>query len=87
MATEVSVNDRLLCSGLTSEESKNVEKVLRKNNISYFEKWNSHGGIFHIFDDGKNAKCDLYIHMDSMEKAKEALEDAGIKVSSSKKSK
>lgn len=72
---EIGTNERLLCSDVTLEESKKIERVLRQNNISYFEKWNFHGGILKFMNNNKNSKCDIYIHMDSMEKAKEALKD------------
>ena len=55
------------------EECKKIEKVLRKNNISYFEKWKFHTGLFHVISSRKNSKCDIYIHSDSIERAKQAL--------------
>ncbi|MBO5458631.1 MAG: hypothetical protein J5981_00080 [Lachnospira sp.] len=70
---EFSTNEQLLRSDVTLEECKKIEKVLRKNNISYFEKWKFHTGIFKFVSSGKNSKCDIYIHADSMEKAKQAL--------------
>ncbi|MDO5402028.1 MAG: hypothetical protein Q4F11_01190 [Eubacteriales bacterium] len=73
---EVSTNERILRSDVTLEECRKIEKVLRKNNISYFEKWKFHTGFFKFLDFSKNSKCDIYIHMDSYEDAKKAL---GIK--------
>lgn len=70
---EFSTNERLLRSDVTLEECKKIEKVLQKNNISYFEKWKFHTGLFHFLDSSKNSKCDIYIHSDSMEKAKQVL--------------
>ncbi len=70
---EFGTNERILRSDVTPEECKKIEKVLRSNNISYFEKWKNHSGLFKIFGGGKNAKCDIYIHMDSYEEAKKAL--------------
>ena len=55
------------------DECKKIEKVLRKNNISYFEKWKFHTGLFHVISSRKNSKCDIYIHSDSIERAKQAL--------------
>ena len=66
-------NERLLRSDVTLEECKKIEKVLRKNNISYFEKWKFHTGLFHVISSRKNSKCDIYIHSDSIERAKQAL--------------
>ena len=43
---EIHTNERLLRSDVTLEECKKIEKVLRKNNISYFEKWKFHTGCF-----------------------------------------
>ena len=40
--SEVGTNERLLRSDVTLEESRKIERVLRRNNISYFEKWNFH---------------------------------------------
>lgn len=73
MTTEFSTNEQLLRSDVTLEESKKIEKVLRKNNISYFEKWKFHTGLLSFLNNGKNSKCDIYVHADSMEKAKQAL--------------
>lgn len=70
---EFSTNERLLRSDVTLEECEKIEKVLRKNNISYFEKWKFHTGLFRFLNSGKNSKCDIYIHSDSMERAKQAL--------------
>ena len=42
--SEVGTNERLLRSDVTLEESRKIERVLRRNNISYFEKWNFHTG-------------------------------------------
>lgn len=69
---EFGVNERILRSDVTLEESKKIEKILRKNNISYFERWKTHTGLLKLLN-GKNLKCDIYIHMDSYEKAKEIL--------------
>lgn len=70
---ETSTNERILRSDVTLEECRKIEKVLRKNNISYFEKWKFHTGFFKFLDSSKNSKCDIYIHMDSYEEAKKAL--------------
>ena len=65
---EIHTNERLLRSDVTLEECKKIEKVLRKNNISYFEKWKFHTGLFHVISSRKNS-----IHSDSIERAKQAL--------------
>ena len=78
---EIHTNERLLRSDVTLEECKKIEKVLRKNNISYFEKWKFHTrrscatplSRFHVISSRKNSKCDIYIHSDSIERAKQAL--------------
>jgi hypothetical protein len=64
--SEVGTNERLLRSDVTLEESRKIERVLRRNNISYFEKWNFHTGVFKFLNNSKNSKCDIYVHMDSM---------------------
>lgn len=56
---EIHTNERLLRSDVTLEECKKIEKVLRKNNISYFEKWKFHTGLFHVISSRKNSKCDI----------------------------
>lgn len=73
--SEVGTNERLLRSDVTLEESRKIERVLRRNNISYFEKLNFHTGVFKFLNNSKNSKCDIYVHMDSMDKAKELLAD------------
>ena len=74
--TSTNNNERILRSDVTLEECRQIEKVLRKNNISYFEKWKFHTGPFKFLGSGKNSKCDIYIHMDSYDAAKKVL---GIK--------
>ena len=37
--SEVSTMERVIRSDVSMEECKKIEKVLRKNNISYFERW------------------------------------------------
>lgn len=73
--SEIGTNERILRSDVTMEESKKIEKLLRKNNISYFEKWKYHTGLLKFLDNSKNSKCDIYIHMDSFDKAKEIIGD------------
>lgn len=73
--SEVGVMERMLRSDVTLEESKKIGKVLRQNNISYFERWKFHTGLFRFMNNDKNSKCDIYIHKDSYEKAKELLGD------------
>lgn len=68
-------NERVLRSDVTLEESKRIERILRKNNISYFERWKTRGGLFKLFGKTTSGKCDILIHMDSMEEAKKALGD------------
>ena len=75
LKAEIGTNERLLRSDVTLEESRKIERVLRRNNISYFEKWNFHTGVFKFLNNSKNSKCDIYVHMDSMDKAKELLAD------------
>lgn len=72
---EFGTNERVLRSDVSPEECKKIEKVLRKNNISYCEKWKAHSGLFKFLGNAKNAKCDIYIHMDSYDEAKKALGD------------
>ena len=36
--SEVGTNERLLRSDVTLEESRKIERVLRRNNISYLDK-------------------------------------------------
>jgi hypothetical protein len=70
---EFGTNERLLRSEVTMEECRKIERILRKNNISYFEKWKYHKGLFKFLDNSKNSKCDIFIHKDSFEKAKQLL--------------
>lgn len=71
--TEISTNERILRSDVTAEECEKIEKVLRRNNISYFEKWKTRKGVMKLFGGSKNAKCDIYIHKDSYDYAKKIL--------------
>ena len=71
--TQVSTNERILRSDVTQEECERIEKVLRRNNISYYEKWKNNNGIMQLFGGSKNAKCDIYIHKDSYDYAKKIL--------------
>ena len=72
---EFGTNERVLRSDVSPEECKKIEKVLRKNNISYYEKWKTHSGLPKFLDNSKNMKCDIYIHMDSYDEAKKVLGD------------
>ena len=72
---EFGTNERVLGSDVSPEECKKIEKVLRKNNISYYEKWKTHSGLLKFLDNSKNMKCDIYIHMDSYDEAKKVLGD------------
>lgn len=51
--SEVGTNERLLRSDVTLEESRKIERVLRRNNISYFEKWNFHTGVFKFLNNAR----------------------------------
>ena len=53
---EFGTNERLLRSEVTMEECRKIERILRKNNISYFEKWKYHKGLFKFLDNSKNSK-------------------------------
>ena len=72
--SEVSTMERVIRSDVSKDECKKIEKVLRKNNISYFERWKFHTGLLRFLNNDKNAKCDILVHMDSFEKAKNLLE-------------
>ena len=72
---EFGTNERVLRSDVSPEECKKIEKFLRKNNISYYEKWKTHSGLLKFLDNSKNMKCDIYIHMDSYDEAKKVLGD------------
>lgn len=68
---EFGTKERLLCSAVTAEESKRIEKILQEHNISYFEQWNHHR--LNFFRSSKNDRCDILVHMDSFERAKKAI--------------
>ena len=68
--SEVSTMERVIRSDVSKDECKKIEKVLRKNNISYFERWKFHTGLLRFLNNDKNAKCDILVHMDSFEKAR-----------------
>ena len=72
---EFGTNERVLRSDVSPEECKKIEKVLRKNNISCYEKWKTHSGLLKFLDNSKNMRCDIYIHMDSYDEAKKVLGD------------
>lgn len=74
-ANVVGTNEIVLCSDVTKDECLKIERLLRRNNISYFEKWKFRTGIFKSLSSNKNSKCDIYIHKDSFDKAKEILKD------------
>ena len=46
--SEVGTNERLLRSDVTLEESRKIERVLRRNNISYFRNLNTPVWKFHF---------------------------------------
>ena len=71
--SEVSTMERVICSDVSMEEYKKIEKILRKNNISYFERWKFHTGLLKFLNNDKNAKCDILVHIDSFDKAKQLL--------------
>ena len=71
--SEVSTMERVIRSDVSMEECKKIEKVLRKNNISYFET-----GLLRFLNNDKNAKCDILVHMDSFERAKALLAAGGV---------
>ena len=75
---EDSEEERVIRSGVSMEECKKIEKVLRKNNISYFERWKLHTGLLRFLNNDKNAKCDILVHMDSFERAKALLAAGGV---------
>ncbi|MGN0317181.1 MAG: hypothetical protein ACI4E1_04505 [Lachnospira sp.] len=76
MATNgIGTNERLLCSDVTKEECLEIERILRRNNISYYEKWKFRTGIFKFIKSSRNSKCEIYIHKDSMDKAREILKN------------
>ena len=75
--SEVSTMERVIRSDVSMEECKKIEKVLRKNNISYFERWKLHTGLLRFLNN-KNAKCDILVHMDSFERAKALLAAGGV---------
>ncbi len=70
---EFGTKERLLCSAVTLEECKKIEKILQEHNISYFEQWNRHKGILRLLSNRKNDKCDILVHMDSFERAKNVI--------------
>ena len=76
--SEVSTMERVIRSDVSMEECKKIEKVLRKNNISYFERWKLHTGLLRFLNNDKNAKCDILLHMDSFERAKALLAAGGV---------
>ena len=53
--SEVSTMERVIRSDVSMEECKKIEKVLRKNNISYFERWKLHTGLLRFLNNDKNA--------------------------------
>ena len=69
--SEVSTMERVIRSDVSMEECKKIEKVLRKNNISYFERWKLHTGLLRFLNNDKNAKCDI-------ERAKALLAAGGV---------
>ena len=54
--SEVSTMERVIRSDVSKDECKKIEKVLRKNNISYFERWKFHTGLLRFLNNDKNAK-------------------------------
>lgn len=70
---EVRANERILRSDITLEECKKIEKLLQRNNISYFERWKTRSGLLGFINGSKNSKCDIYIHMDSYDEARKVL--------------
>ena len=73
--SEVGTNERLVRSDVPFAESSKSARVLGSTTPSHFEKWNFHTGVFKFLNNSKNSKCDIYVHMDAMDKAKELLAD------------
>lgn len=62
----------MLVNAIDKAKKEKLEKQLLKNNISYFEKIkNDHS----IFSKSSNRKYSIYVHMDSLERAKSILEN------------
>lgn len=75
MTENIGTNERVLRSDVTMEECEKIERVLQRNNISYYEKWDNHKGLLGIFGNKRSSRCDIYVHKDSLELAEKAIED------------
>lgn len=62
----------MLVDAIDKIKKDKLEKLLLKNNISYFEKTKGRRGLF---SKASNRKYSIYVHMDSLERAKKILEE------------
>jgi ABC-type phosphate/phosphonate transport system substrate-binding protein len=61
----------VLADAIDKAEKEKLEKMLLKNNISYFEKTKEHG----LFSKVVSHKYTIYVHQDSLERAKGVLQE------------
>lgn len=61
----------VLVEAIDKAKKEKLEKMLLKNNISYFEKTKGDHGLFAKTG---NYKYTIYVHKDSLERAKSVLE-------------
>lgn len=62
----------MLIDSIDKAKKDRLEKLLLKNNISYFEKSKGDHGFF---SKSSNRKYSIYVHIDSLERAKSILEE------------
>jgi len=62
----------LLVEAIDKSKKERLEKLLMKNNISFFEKAK---GEHSFFAKSSNRKFSIYVHMDSLERAKEIMQE------------
>lgn len=62
----------MLADSIDKAKKDKLEKLLLKNNISYFERTKGEHGFF---SKSSNRKYSIYVHMDSLERAQKILEE------------
>ncbi|MDD5872039.1 MAG: hypothetical protein PUD90_01050 [Clostridia bacterium] len=62
----------MLIDSIDKAKKDRLEKLLLKNNISYFERSKGDPGFF---SKSANRKYSIYVHIDSLERAKSILEE------------
>lgn len=74
MNSEMDNKEVVLIEAIDNTKKKQLEKLLLKNNISYYERSKGKKSFFGG-DNEENKKYTIYVHMDSLQRAQQVLEE------------